>query len=65
MHHLETNTSLSGPYWGEKEQTMSVPLPLMTGIALSQYPEILSSEGNPASYLQANGKNNISFVLAG
>ena len=65
MKHLETDTGPSGPHWGENEQTGSAPIPLMTGIAPSNYPEILASEGNPASYVQADGKNNISSVLAG
>ena len=64
MQHLENDTGPSGPYWGDNEQTASVPVPLMTGIAASQYPEILASEGNPTSYVQANGRINISFVLA-
>ena len=64
MKHLETDTGPSGPHWGEKEQTVSALVPLMTGTASSQYPEILASKGNPPSYVQADGRNNISSVLA-
>ena len=63
MQHPETDTSPSGPHWGEKEQTVSVPVPLMTGTALSHYFGILASEGNPASYVQAIGINNISSAV--
>ena len=65
MHHLETDTGPSSHHLGEKEQTASAPIPLMTGIVPSQYPKILASEDNPASYVKADGKNNISFLLAG
>ena len=51
MQHPETDAGSSGPHWGEKEQIVSAPLPLMTGTTLSQNPEILASEGNPASYV--------------
>ena len=65
MQHSETDAGLTGPHWGEKEQIASAPVPLMTGIAPSQYPEILASEGNPTSYVQADGRYNISSVLIG
>ena len=64
MQYPETDTGPSGPHWGEKEQTVSVSVPLMTETASSQYLEILASKGNPASYVQANGRNNISSLLA-
>ena len=35
MQHPETETGPSGPYWGEKEQSASVLVPLMTGTASS------------------------------
>ena len=65
MQHPETDASSSGSHWGEKEQTVSTPIPLMTGTALSQNLGILASEGNPASYVQADGNNNMSSVLTG
>ena len=65
MQNPKTDAGSSGPYWGEKEQTMSVPVPLMIGTTLSQNPRILASEGNPASYVQDDDINNISSVLAG
>ena len=63
MQHPETDTSPSGPHWVKKEQTASAHVPLMTGTVPSQNPEILASEGNPASYVQADGRNNISPAL--
>ena len=42
---------------------MSTLVPLMTGTALSQNPGILASEGNPASHVRADGRNNMSSVL--
>ena len=42
---------------------MSVSVPLMTGIALSQKPRTPTSGGNPSSYVQADGRNNTSFVM--
>ena len=65
MQHPVTDTSSSGPHWGKKEQTMFVHVPLMTGIVLSHNPGIPAFEGNPASYVQADGSNNISSVLSG
>ena len=59
----ETDTGPSSPHYGEKKQTMSAPIPLMTGTALSQNPGILASEGNPASHVRADGRNNMSLVL--
>ena len=35
MQHPETDTDPSGPHWGEKEQTASALVPLMTGTAPS------------------------------
>ena len=65
VQHPETNIGPSSPHWGEKEQTVFVHVPLITGTVPSQYLKILASKGNPASYVQADGKNNISYVLAG
>ena len=42
---------------------MSSPVPLMTRTALSRNPGIPASGGNPASYVQADGRNNTSSVL--
>ena len=44
---------------------MSVPVPQMTGTALSQNPGILAFKGNPASYVRAVGSGNMSPVLPG
>ena len=41
---------------------MSAPVPLMTGTALSQDHGIPTSGGNPASYVQDNGRNNKSPI---
>ena len=59
MHHLGTDTGSSRPYWGEKEHTVSVHVPLMIGTEASHGPEIPASEGNLASYVQANGNGNM------
>ena len=59
MQHLETDTGPFGPHWGEKEQTVSLLVPLMTGTALSQNPGIL------ASYVLAASSGNMSLVLPG
>ena len=61
--HPTTETGSSDPHWGEEEQTVSAPVPLMTGTVPSQSPTILAFEGNPASYVQANGRSNMSSVL--
>ena len=42
---------------------MSAPVPLMTGSALPRNPGIPAYEGNPVSYVQAVGRNNISPAL--
>ena len=65
MPHSEANTGSFGPCWGKKEHTTSVHVPLMTRTVPSQNPEILASEGNPASYVQADGHGNMSSVMTG
>ena len=47
MQHPETDTSPFGPHWGEKEQIVSSPVPLMTGTTLSHNSEIPASVDNP------------------
>ena len=64
MQHPRTDVGSSGPHYGKKEQTVFVPIPLIIGTALSQNSRILTSKGNPASYVQADGRNNMSSVLA-
>ena len=63
MQHPKTDTGPSSPHWVKKKQTASAPVPLMTGTVPSQNPEILASEGNPSSNVQADGRNNISPAL--
>ena len=58
VQHPGTDTSSSDLYWGVEEQSVSVPVPLMTRIALSRNPGILASRGNLASYVQDDGRNN-------
>ena len=41
VQHLGTDTGSSGPHWGQKEQTMFVHVPLMTGTMLSHNHRIL------------------------
>ena len=60
MQHPETDTGPSIPHWGEKEQTASAPVPLMTGNALSHNSWILASVDNPISCAQADGNDNMS-----
>ena len=59
MQHPGTDTGSSGPHRGEKEHTASVHVPLMTGTKVSHGPEILTSEGNLASYVQADCNGNM------
>ena len=65
MPHSEADTGSSGLYWGKKEHTASVHVPLMIGTVPSQNPEILASEGNLVSYVQVDGNGNMSSVLTG
>ena len=65
MQHLGIDTDSLGPCWGKEEQTASVHVPLMTGTVLPHNPRIPASRGNPASYVQANGSNNMSYALSG
>ena len=51
VQNPETDTGPFGSHWGEKEQTVSTPVPLMTGTALSRNLGILAFEGNPASHV--------------
>ena len=64
MQHPGTDTGSSDPHWGVEEQTVSAPIPLMTGTALVQNPEIHAFAGNLVSYAQADGNRNMSSVLA-
>ena len=59
MQHLRTDTGSSSPYWGEKEHTASMHVPLMTGTEASHCPEIPSSKGNLTSHVQADGNGNM------
>ena len=65
MQHLETDTDTdpSSLYWGEKEQTASVLIPLMTRNVPSNNSGILASVDNPVS-TQANGNDSMSFALS-
>ena len=44
---------------------MSALVPLITGTTPAQNPEIHTSVGNPASYVQADGNRNMSSAPAG
>ena len=63
MQHLETATSPFGPHRGEKEQTVSAPIPLMTGTALSHIPGIPTSTDNLFSYVRVDNNGNMLVVL--
>ena len=47
MQHLGTDIGSFGPYWGKKEQTVSVHVPLMTETVVSHNFGVPTSEGNP------------------
>ena len=64
VHHPGTDTGSSDPHSGVEEQTVSAPVPLMTGTASVQNPEIHASAGKPVLYAQAGGNRNMSSVLA-
>ena len=65
MQHPGTDTISPGPCWGKEEQTTSAHVPLTTGVLVSHNSNIPTSEGNPASYVQANGSNNMSSAPYG
>ena len=60
MQHLKIDTGPSGLYKGEKEQTVSAPVPRMTGTELSHNSRILASVDNPVLCAQANGNDSMS-----
>ena len=60
MQHPRTDTGPSSPYWGEKEQTVSLPVSLMIGTALSHNSGILASLDNPVSCARADGNDSMS-----
>ena len=55
MQRPRIDTGSPGPWWGKKEQTESVNVPLMTGTEVSHNSGILASEGNPVSCVQTGG----------
>ena len=63
MQHHETCTGPSGPHWGEKEQTVSAPVPLMTETEVSHILGIPAAAGNLVSHVRTVGNGNISLVL--
>ena len=65
MQHPRTDICSPGPCWGKEEQTVSAHVPLMTGVVVSHNSGIPVSEGNPASYVQVDGSNNMSSIRAG
>ena len=64
MQHPGTDTGPSSPYWGEKEQIVSVLIPPIIGTKVSRIPRILASVGNLVSHVQADGNGNMSSVLS-
>ena len=65
MQHPGIDTSPSNLYWGENEQTVSAPVPLMTRTALSHNSGILASEDNPVSCAQGDGNGSMSSSSSG
>ena len=55
MQLLGTDIGSLGPWWGKKEQTEYVNVPLMTGIRVLHNSRIPTSEGNPILCVQAGG----------
>ena len=55
MQLPETETDSSGLYGAVEEYTVSSPVLLLIGTALSQNPGIPISRGNPSSYVRAAG----------
>ena len=64
MQHLETGTDPTSPHWGEKEQTVSAPVPLMTRTEVSHIPGILASTGNLISHVRFYDSNNMSSATS-
>ena len=56
MQHRGTNIGSFGSHQGEKEHTVSVHVPMMTGTEASHGPEIPTSEGNPFSHVTTRTK---------
>ena len=65
MQHLKIDTGPSSPHWGEKEQTVSAPVLLMTATAFSHNSEILAFVDNPLSCAQADGNGSMSSAPSG
>ena len=65
MQHPEIDAGPFGPHWGEKEQTVYVPVPLMTGTAQSHNSRIPASMDNPVSCSQADANGSMSSALSG
>ena len=61
--HPEIDTGLFDLHRGEKEQTMSTPVPLITRTKVSRILGILASTGNLVSHVRADGSNNMSSAL--
>ena len=65
VQHLGTDIGSPGPCWGKEEQTASKQIPLTTGAVASHNSKILTFEGNPASYVQADGSGSMSSAPFG
>ena len=65
MQHLGIDTGSSSPYWGEKKQTVSGHVPLMTGTEVSRSLGIPAFVSNLVSYVRVDDNGNMSLVLTG
>ena len=65
VQYLGADTCFPGPYWGKKEHTTSMHVPLMTGTKVSQNSEIPAYVGNLVSYAQVDGNGSMSSALSG
>ena len=63
MQHPGTDTGPSSTHWGENEQTMLVPVPLVTRTEVSRILRIPVSTGNLISHVRADSNGNMSSVL--
>ena len=65
MQHPGIDTGSSGPCRSKKKHIAFVHVALMARTEVSRSLGILTSEGNPASYVQAGGNGNMSSILTG
>ena len=65
MQHPRTDIGSPGPCWGKEEQTAFEQVPPTNRVMVSHNFGIPASEGNPASYVQADGSGSMSSAPFG